>query len=86
MRALWDDAKLDDVAVQRIDVQLDYADFDDFWHANAVSSNTVSKAIENLSSTEVAQLKAQLRVRLATDPHGRISYGAFANAVKGRVS
>ena len=33
MRALWDDAKLDDVAVQRIDLQLNYADFDDFWHA-----------------------------------------------------
>lgn len=85
MRGLWEKAGLDDVAVRRIDVQLNYGDFDDFWNANTGGTNTVSKAMEALSSADVEKLKEQLRATLPTDSDGGISYGAYANAVKGRV-
>ncbi len=85
MRGLWEDAGLYDVVVRRIDVQLTYADFDDFWHANTETTNTVSKAIATLSPAEVQRLKARLLERLPTDQHGRVSHGAHANAVKGSV-
>jgi len=85
MRGLWEDAGFYDVVVRRIDVQLTYADFDDFWHANTETTNTVSKAIATLSPAEGQQLKARLLERLPTDQHGRVSYGAHANAVKGSV-
>jgi ubiquinone/menaquinone biosynthesis C-methylase UbiE len=85
MRGLWEDAGLGDVAVRRIDVRLVYDDFDDFWRSNAGSPNTVSKAMAGLSPSAVEQLRDRLRADLPTDPDGRISYGAFANAVKGRV-
>lgn len=85
LRALWEDAGLDDVAVRQIDVTLDYGDFDQFWNVNTGIANTVTKAMEALSPEAVEDLKERLRTRLPTDSRGRISYGAFANAVKGRV-
>ena len=85
MRDLWEQAGLGDIEERRIDVQLTYPDFDDFWNTNAGVANTVSKAIGTLSPAEVEDLKKRLRARLPTDPGGRVSYGAFANAVKGRV-
>ena len=88
MRDLWEKAGFDDVASRRIDVSVTYDDFDDFWDANTGTgaTNTITKAIGTLSPAEVEKLKERLRVKLPTDPQGHISYGAFANAVKGRVS
>lgn len=85
MRDLWEKAGLDEVTVERIDVHLTYDDFDDFWGANTGVANTVSKAIGTLSPAEGQKLKAELRATLPTDSDGRVSYGAHANAVKGRV-
>ncbi len=86
MREVWENAGLDDVMARRIDVQLTYASFDDFWRANTGTPNRISKAIAALSPAEVQQLKARLLVRLPTDQYGRFSYGAHANAVKGTVN
>jgi ubiquinone/menaquinone biosynthesis C-methylase UbiE len=85
LRVLWESAGLDDVAVTRIDVLMNYDDFDDFWTSNTTSPNTVLKAVAGLSPSKVEQLRDRLRADLPTDPDGRVSYGAFANAVKGRV-
>ncbi len=88
MRDLWEKAGFDDVASRRIDVSVTYDDFDDFWDANTGTgaTNTITKAIGTLSPAEVEKLKERLRVKLPTDPQGHICYGAFANAVKGRVA
>ncbi len=85
MRELWEKANLDDVTSKRIDITLSYDDFDDFWEANTGMTNTVVNAIRTLSPAEVEKLKERLRATLPTDSGGRISYGSFANAVKGRV-
>jgi len=82
---LWRDAGLDGIATRRIDITVSYADFDDFWSANTGIPNSVSNAVAKLSDTDVEQLKHRLREILPTDSGGRISYGAYANAVKGRV-
>lgn len=85
LRGLWEQAGLDDVAVRRIDVKPAYASFDEFWDTHTAVANSVSNAVKSLSRTQSEHLKEQLRARLPADPDGRISYGAFANAVKGRV-
>ena len=85
MRSLWENAGLDDIAARRIDISVTYDDFDDFWDANTGTAGTVNRAIAALSPAEVEKLKEQLRAKLPTDPEGRISYGAYANAVKGTV-
>ena len=88
MRDLWEKAGFDDVASRRIDISVTYDDFDDFWDANTGTgaTNTITKAIGTLSPAEVEKLKERLRAILPTDPEGHISYGAYANAVKGRIS
>lgn len=86
VRSLWENAGLDDVATRRIDIYVTYDDFDDFWDANTGVTDIVNKAIATLSPTEVEILKERLRAILPTDPEGHISYGAYANAVKGRIS
>ena len=53
MREVWENAGLDDVMARRIDVQLTYASFDDFWRANTGTPNSISKAIAALSPAEV---------------------------------
>ena len=85
MRELWETAGLNAVVVRRIETQLTFTDFDDFWSSNTGSSGTVSKAIDSLSASEVEELRDRLRGVLPTDAQGRISYMAHANAVKGQV-
>jgi hypothetical protein len=44
----------------------------------------VGKFIETMTSEAKDQLRARLRATLPTAADGRITYEAFANAVKGR--
>jgi hypothetical protein len=83
MRELWTGAGLDAVDTKEIAVQRTFADFDDFW-AICMASN-VGPLIAAMPSRDVEVLKARVRARLPTDISGRITYGARANAVKGRV-
>jgi ubiquinone/menaquinone biosynthesis C-methylase UbiE len=85
MRDLWEQAELGDVESKRIDVSFTYDDFDDFWDANTGMANTVVNAVRALTPAKAEELKERLRATLTTDPNGRITYGSFANAVKGRV-
>jgi len=85
LRDVWAAAGLDDVASERIDVRISYPDFDDFWDANTGPRNTVSNAVAALAPANVEALKARLRAALPMDSNGRVSYGAVANAVRGRV-
>ena len=83
MDAIWRQAGLQDVSTRRIDVELTYDDFDDFWTGNTAAPNTIVRGIETLPPEGVETLKDRLRADLPTDGQGRIVYGAFANAVKG---
>ena len=84
MRDLWADAGLDAVETREITVQRTFADFEDYW-AIILGGPSVSSTLAEMTSGDLALLKARMRARLPADATGRITYSARANAVKGRV-
>jgi ubiquinone/menaquinone biosynthesis C-methylase UbiE len=85
LRALWEQTGLQSIETRVIRIRVTYSGFDDFWESNSAPIGPAGKAISELSAAKIEQLKMQLRQRLPQGPDGRISYEAFANAVKGTV-
>jgi ubiquinone/menaquinone biosynthesis C-methylase UbiE len=85
LQKLWKDAGLVDVETRRIDVQRSFVDFDDFWTA-ATLAPTLGALFASMASDDVARIKTRVRGYLKEDGVGRVTYGAWANAIKGRVS
>jgi SAM-dependent methyltransferase len=85
LQQLWRDAGLEQIETRRIDVTREFIDFEDFWAAST-SGTTVKPAIAAMQPEAVAELKARVRQHVREDATGRVSYDAFANAVKGRVA
>jgi SAM-dependent methyltransferase len=83
LRGLWVDAGLEAVETREITVQRTFTGFDDFWQTT--TGSTLKSTLAGTEADVVEQLKARVRVRLPADARGRITYGARANAVKGRV-
>jgi hypothetical protein len=68
-----------------IRIPVTYADFDDFWSSNAAPIGPQGKLIAGMSPAAREELRSRLHDRLPIAADGRISYEAFANAVRGRV-
>ncbi len=85
LRDLWTGAGLDEVKTREITVQRTFADFDDFWATSLMAAGSVGSTIAAMASDDAEVLKTRVRARLPTDAVGRVTYGARANAVKGRV-
>ncbi len=85
MQDLWAGAGLDAVETRQISVRRTFADFDDYW-MTILGAPSVGSKLAAMAPQETTRLKAQMRVCLPADPMGRITYGARANAVKGRVA
>ncbi len=83
LRKLWLDAGLEAIDTREITVQRTFAGFDDFW--NTTTASTLKWTLAGMAADAVEQLKERVRDRLAADAQGRITYGARANAIKGRV-
>jgi len=84
MGDLWTVAGLDAVETREITVQRTFADFDDYW-TTILKGPSVGRKLAAMASEDLALLEARIRARLPADATGRITYGARANAVKGRV-
>ena len=84
MRDLWTGAGLVDVETREITTQRTFADFDDYW-ATVAGGPSVGPSLAAMASGDLALLENRMRARLPADARGRITYGARANAVKGRV-
>ena len=84
LQNLWTDAGLDRIETRKIEVQRTFADFNDFWET-AMLGSSVGPTVASMVSSDREQLKTRVRARLLADGEGRISYSAWANAVKGRV-
>lgn len=84
MRDLWTGAGLDAVETREIAVRRTFADFDDYW-TTILGGPSVGSTLASMASEDLALLKARMRARLPADAAGRITFGARANAVKGRV-
>ena len=83
LRGLWTDAGLAGVETHEITVQRTFAGFDDFW--STTTGSTLKSTLAGMDADTVERLKERVRRRLPVDGQGRITYGARANAVKGRV-
>jgi ubiquinone/menaquinone biosynthesis C-methylase UbiE len=84
LQELWSDAGLVEVETRRIDVQRSFVDFDDLWDAVAAAP-TLGALFARMAPDALAGLKTRVRARVDEDSTGRISYGAWANAIKGRL-
>jgi hypothetical protein len=85
LRDLWAGAGLDAVDTREITVHRTFADFDDYW-ATILGGPSVGRQLAAMSAEALAGFRTQLRERLpAADAAGRITVGARANAVRGRV-
>ncbi len=85
LRALWKDAGLVAIETREIRVTRTFTDFDTFW-AIARSGPRVAPRVDGLSAVDTERLKARVRERLPADAAGRITYSAWANAIKGMVT
>ena len=84
LEGLWIDAGLCNVETRKIEVQRSFTDFDDFWKVSTLGSS-IGPTVASMMSEDLAQLKLRMRARLPADDAGRITYGAWANAIKGCV-
>ena len=85
LRALWSGAGLEQVETREITVQRTFAGFDEFWTTSLMAAGSVGSTIAAMASDDAEVLKTRVRARLPADAVGRVTYGARANAVKGRV-
>jgi SAM-dependent methyltransferase len=83
LRDVWMRAGLVDVETREIAVQRTFSDFDDYW-STVLGGPSVGKQLAAMAFDDTESLKAVMRERLPADATGRISYGARANAVRGR--
>jgi SAM-dependent methyltransferase len=84
LRDLWSAAGLEAVATRQLDVERTFPSFDEYWTTILGAPSTGPK-LAAMTPDALAHLKAVMRARLQADASGRITYGARANAVKGRV-
>ncbi len=84
LHKLWTDAGLEGVETRKIEVQRTFADFDDFWTTALLASST-GPTVASMPPDDAARLKSRVRAGLPADDAGRITYNAWANAVRGRV-
>jgi len=84
LHTLWTGARLADVETCAITVQRTFADFDEYW-TTILGGPSVRAGLMSMSPEQVLHLQSRMRECLPADATGRITYGARAHAVKGRV-
>ena len=84
LRALFQNAGLEDVAVTPVDVETRFRDFDDFWQPFCGAQGSVARYFRGLSDVMRDALRDQLKRQLPVSEDGAIPLRARAWAVKGR--
>ena len=84
LRGVWTVAGLEAVETREITVQRTFANFDDFW-TTEIKSPAAAPTVAAMASADLETLKSRVRARLPADTEGRITYGARAHAIKGRL-
>lgn len=85
LERLWAAAGLQEIAATVLHITVHFDGFADFWDFNSAPTGPQGKFIGSLSAEKREELRQRLQAELPTAADGSISYGAFANAVKGRV-
>ena len=65
-------------------MQRSFEDFETFWRI-AQTGPRLAPLVAAMGAGPLQRLTERLRLRLPPDADGRITYGARANAIKGRV-
>jgi hypothetical protein len=82
---LWTGAGLSDVETREITVERTYESFDEYWSI-IFGGPSVAAKLAQMPPDDLTRLKDRMRALLSADASGRITYGARANAIKGRVA
>lgn len=85
LRALWLGASLLDIETREIEVRRTFLHFEDLWETSRLGSS-VKPVLAEMPPDEIATLRTRLRDRFPAGDDGRITCGARANAVWGRVA
>jgi SAM-dependent methyltransferase len=85
MGELWRGAGLAEVETRELVVRRTFEDFEDYW-TTVRGGPSVGAGLAAMGAGDVEVLRERLRERLGADAEGRITCGARANAVKGRVA
>jgi ubiquinone/menaquinone biosynthesis C-methylase UbiE len=83
-RRLWAGAGLTEIETREIVVERTFADYESYWQI-AQTGPRLAASLAAMPADDRQLLKDRLRARLDVDAAGRITYGASANAIKGRV-
>jgi SAM-dependent methyltransferase len=84
LRSIFEAAGLTSIETRPIDIEVSYADFDDYWSSQTGLPNPAVQLVRKLPAADVERLKDDLRQSLPRRD-GRIVYPACANAIKGTV-
>ncbi|MGE0753034.1 MAG: class I SAM-dependent methyltransferase [Variibacter sp.] len=85
LQDLWRSAGLSDIETHVIPIAVEFAGFDEFWHAMTAPVGPAGKAIAAMAADTRERLRAILKERLSLPANGgRVTYQACANAIKGR--
>ncbi len=85
LRALWIDGGLQAVETKVVEVHRSFEDFETFWSVN-MGVGGLGEFFSRIDVALGAEIKNEVRVKLAPDRNGRIHCTAKANAVRGRVA
>lgn len=83
LKMLFEDAGLEDVAVEAIDTPAAFADFEDYWTPFLGKTGSAPKYLSTLEPDAQAQLKARVRDRIPIGPDGEILLAIRAWAMQG---
>lgn len=84
LQELWTGAGLEAVETRAIEVERTFESFEDWW-TTVLTGPSIGTRLAAMPPDGLATLKERMRARHPADAAGRITYGARANAVKGRV-
>ena len=84
LHQLWSGAGLEQIETRVIAVQRSFADFEELWILT-LGGSSIGPSLSAMPPGDVERVKQRLREKFPPDAAGRITYGAQANAVKGRV-
>jgi ubiquinone/menaquinone biosynthesis C-methylase UbiE len=84
LRAFWKGAGLESIETRVISVERTFSNFEEYWAIVQMSPSS-SRIFSAMAPEDFARLEQRMRQRLPVDASGRITYGAKANAIQGRV-
>lgn len=85
LRALWAGAGLVEMETCAFTVERSFDDFDTFWRI-AQTGPRIGPRLASMAAADGERLRDRVRARATVAADGQVTYGARANAIKGRVA